>query len=95
MASFLIQPFQPSGQIVTDEDEQSHDRQIVDKEEDQRFAVIKKHEMSSQEKVFSELPPEKGIYAIVCLAEVSLQSFSCARDDDHSLVVFLRFDPSS
>ena len=56
MASFLIQPFQPSGQIVTDEDEQSHDRQIVDKEEDQRFAVIKKHEMSPQEKVFSKLP---------------------------------------
>lgn len=51
--------------------------------------------MSPQEKVFSELPPEKGIYAIVCLAEVSLQSFSCARDDDHSLVVFLRFDLSS
>jgi len=68
MASFLIQPFQPSGQIVTDEDEQSHDRQIVDKEEDQRFAVIKKHEMSPQEKVFSELPPEKGIYAIACNA---------------------------
>ena len=64
MASFLIQPFQPSGQIVTDEDEQPHDRQIVDKEEDQRFAVIKEHKMSPQEKIFSDLTSEKGIDAI-------------------------------
>ena len=53
---------------MTDEDEQPHDRQIVDKEKDQRFTGVKKHEMSPQEKIFSDLTFEKGIDAIACNA---------------------------